>query len=147
MLASNAKEKAARLQSILSRYGPLAPPVVWSSEAALMPVVAASKVSGQKRREYCCRGQQTASHGSLPETGRYQRPMIHFAPTTVCQIAAVATANSGGQQGDQVQDPILLERAREIEIKAITKAGTTLLLADETSRCRGAAIPTGAQIS
>ncbi len=31
---------------------------------------------------------------SLPGTVRYQRSMIHFPPTTICQTAAVATVST-----------------------------------------------------
>lgn len=45
-----------------------------------------------------------------PATGRYQRSMIHFAPTTVCQTTAVATAQmAAASKAIERQDPILLE--------------------------------------
>jgi hypothetical protein len=62
------KEKFLAPAGILSRYGPVAPPVVWSSEAGLMPVVAASNgLPG--RREASIVGAANKRH----RTVRYQR--------------------------------------------------------------------------
>ena len=84
---------------VLSRYGPVAMSVVWSSEAAAAVYGCGFKQSfGRSNASIVCRVNKlhraTPSQSSLPGTVRYQRSMIHFAPPTICQTAAVATTNT-----------------------------------------------------
>jgi hypothetical protein len=90
------REKFLPQQGILSRYGPFssAGRVVERSGAA---AYSSNGLLTEATRGYCWRGQQAASSKrqiSPPGTFRYQRLMIHFAPTTISQTAAVATANT-----------------------------------------------------
>jgi hypothetical protein len=53
--------------------------------------------------------------------------MLHFAPTTICQAAAAATAKTMTPASKAIESRTPSSSRLAREIKAITKAGTTLL--------------------